>query len=147
GLPEMRMAKNVIDVAARSMSECAASERIASDPEASPTTALARVSPADTPTDPSATRSLTSCIGRLRPRAVAGRARAVNNRSPHEAERNAGFQTDPDFAPLRRGYLAFPPLGKPKRLAYIPPCPRSCVSTAFGWRSTQMTIDRRMSTL
>jgi hypothetical protein len=67
------MAKNVIDVAARSMSEWAASERIASEPEASPTTALAAVSPADTATEVSATRSFTSCIGRLRPAGVAGR--------------------------------------------------------------------------
>src|ERR1043166_6452082 len=49
------------------MSECAASERIASEPEASPTTALAAVSPAETATEPSATRSFTSCIGRLPP--------------------------------------------------------------------------------
>src|SRR5215469_13533467 len=97
----MRMAKNVIDVAARSMSEWAASERIASDPEASPTTALARVSPADTATDPSATRSLTSCIGRLRRRGVAGRGGAVNvarmERSGMRVPNKPGFRFAPSW--------------------------------------------------
>src|SRR6266566_4725835 len=61
------------------MSECAASDRMASDPVSTPTTALAPVSPADAAIDPSATRCLTSCIGAAPCRArLAGRDERVN---------------------------------------------------------------------
>src|SRR5882724_8419790 len=53
-------------VAARSSSECAASERIASEPVASPTTPLASVRPPEAAIDVSATRCLMSCMARLR---------------------------------------------------------------------------------
>src|SRR5262249_16127461 len=49
-------------VAARSSSECAASDRIASEPVASPTAPLAIVSPPDAAIDVSATRCLISCM-------------------------------------------------------------------------------------
>src|SRR5262245_6006656 len=52
-------------VAARSSSECAASDRIASEPVASPTTPLASVSPPEAAIDVSATRCLMSCMARL----------------------------------------------------------------------------------
>src|SRR3954471_16771621 len=52
-------------VAARSSSECAASDRIASEPVASPTAALASVSPPEEGIDVSATRCLMSCMSRL----------------------------------------------------------------------------------
>src|SRR6266550_2717352 len=61
------------------MSECAASDRMASDPVSTPATALAPVSPADAAIDPSATRCLTSCIGAAPCRArVAGGEERVN---------------------------------------------------------------------
>ena len=49
-------------VAARSSSECAASDRIASEPVARPTTPLASVSPPDATIEVSATRCLMSCF-------------------------------------------------------------------------------------
>ena len=51
-------------VAARSSSECAASDRMARDPVAIPTAALATVNPAEAAIEVSATLSLTSCIDR-----------------------------------------------------------------------------------
>src|ERR1043166_2548454 len=74
------------------MSEWAASERMASEPESAPTAALAAVSPAETATELSATRSFTSCIGRLRRRGVAGRAGEVN---ASRKTRITGLATDP----------------------------------------------------
>src|SRR5262245_39939866 len=50
-------------VARKSSAECAASERSASEPENSPTTALAIVSAPDAAIEVSATRSFWSCMG------------------------------------------------------------------------------------
>src|ERR1041384_438247 len=61
----MRTAYQVITVAAKSSAECAASETSASEPESTPTTALAIVSPPEAAIEVSATRSLFSCISAL----------------------------------------------------------------------------------
>ena len=62
-------------MAAKSISEWAASDRIASDPVESPTTPLASVSPADAAIEESATFCLAFC---MLPRAVAGPGAGVN---------------------------------------------------------------------
>ena len=58
----MRTAYQVITVAAKSSAECAASDNSASEPDKSPTTALAIVNPPEAAIEVSATRSLLSCI-------------------------------------------------------------------------------------
>src|SRR5262249_17544479 len=65
-------------VAARSSSECAASDRIASEPVASPTAPLASVSPPEAAIEVSATRSLSFCISWPPARPVAMAPAAVN---------------------------------------------------------------------
>src|SRR6202171_3187050 len=63
----MRTAKYVISEAPKSIAEWPASERMASEPEASPTATLAKVSPPDANTDPSATFSLCPCMAASSP--------------------------------------------------------------------------------
>src|SRR5258708_38246291 len=63
----MRTAKYVISEAPKSMPEWPASDRMASEPETSPTTTLAKVNPPDASTDPSATFSLCPCMAASSP--------------------------------------------------------------------------------
>src|ERR1700710_547201 len=58
----MRTAYQVITVAAKSSAECAASEISASEPDRTPTTAFAIVSPPEAAIEVSATRSLSFCM-------------------------------------------------------------------------------------
>src|SRR5262249_42145180 len=58
----MRTARNVMSVAPRSMAECAASERIASEPDKRPTIAFAAVRPPEASTGVSGTFFLLPCL-------------------------------------------------------------------------------------
>src|SRR5262245_16871553 len=71
-------------VAARSSSECAASDRIASEPVAAPTTPLASVSAPDAAIDDSATLCLMSCMCGL---GAESRSRDERGRQPVVAGR------------------------------------------------------------
>ena len=62
----MRTAYQVITVAAKSSAEWAASESSASEPESTPTTALAIVSPPEAAIEVSATRSFSRCMSCVR---------------------------------------------------------------------------------
>src|ERR1043165_2797603 len=95
----MRTAYQVITVGAKSSAECAASGTSASEPESTPTTALAIVRPPEAAIEVSATRSLFSCISALQ--SGGGRARSFGHLARRLAHRLAVLVDQPG-AQLRR---------------------------------------------
>src|SRR5581483_9955049 len=98
-------------VAARSISECAASERMASEPDKTPTIALAIVRPAEAAMEPSATRSLSFNVHSSDHDRLTARFRIVNLslRPPCPEPVSAPFEVHVVDPPQER-FAALPPL-------------------------------------